>query len=55
MKKKIIIGLLVVILLVVAFFTFVVAAIKIAIGAAVLGVVALAILIIWGVWKVSED
>lgn len=55
MKKKLVIGLLVVILLVVAFFTFVVAAIKVAIGVAFLGVIALAILILWGMWKVKHE
>ncbi len=54
MKKYLVIGFLIVVALVVAYLTFVIAAIKIAIGGILLGVAAIALLIVWLLWK-SRD
>lgn len=54
MKKYVIIALLVIVLLVVAYFTFIIAAIKFAVGATFVGIMVLAVLILWIMWKVHD-
>lgn len=54
MKKYLVIAFLVIIGLVVAYFTFVIAAIKIIIGSILLGVAAIALFAVWIMWKIKD-
>ena len=54
MKKYLVIALLVVLGLVVAYLTFVIAAIKIVMGAILLGIAAIALLAVWIMWKIKD-
>ncbi|MDN3723036.1 hypothetical protein QRD02_01465 [Aequorivita sp. SDUM287046] len=51
MKKFLIIAFLVIVGLGIAYLTFVIAAIKIVVGAVLLGVAAIALLAVWIMWK----
>ncbi|MGB3776540.1 MAG: hypothetical protein WA951_14870 [Leeuwenhoekiella sp.] len=55
MKKYIVIALLVIVALVIAYLTFIIAAIKFAIGSVFVGIMVLAIFILWVMWKVKTD
>mgnify|MGYP001198911039 CR=1 FL=1 len=54
MKKYLVIALLIIVAIVVAYLTFVSAAIKIVIGAILLGVSAIALLAVWIMWKIDD-
>ncbi len=54
MMKYLVIAFLIIAALVVAYFTFVVATIKIAFGGIMLGIAAIALLVVWIMWK-SKD
>ncbi|WP_164076240.1 hypothetical protein [Flavimarina sp. Hel_I_48] len=54
MKKYIIIALLVVVALILAYLTFVIAAIKFAVGSVFVGIMVLAIFILWVMWKTRD-
>ncbi|MEH6657913.1 hypothetical protein [Leeuwenhoekiella marinoflava] len=55
MKKYIVIAILLIALAGVAYLTFVIAAIKIVIGSIFLGIMAIALLALWIMWKVNDD
>jgi len=55
MKKYIVIALLVIVMLAVAYLTFIIAAIKFAIGSVFVGIMVLAIFVLWIMWKVNEE
>ncbi len=55
MKKGLVIGLLVIVAILIGVFTFIVGAIKLVIGCVLLGVALVAVLIVWGLWKIKED
>ena len=54
MKKYLVIAVLLVALGAVAYLTFVIAAIKIMIGSIFLGIMAIALLALWIMWKVND-
>tara|TARA_Y100000815_G_scaffold275748_1_gene316772 strand:+ start:8690 stop:8854 length:165 start_codon:yes stop_codon:yes gene_type:complete len=54
MKKYIVIAILLIALGIVAYLTFIIAAIKIAIGCIFLGIMALALIALWVMWKVHD-
>lgn len=54
MKKYLVIALLVIVGLAVAYLTFVIAAIKMIIGAILLGIAAIALLVVWIMWKIDD-
>lgn len=54
MKKYLVIALLVVVGLVAAYLTFVIAAIKMVIGSILIGISAIALLIVWIMWKTKD-
>ncbi len=54
MKKYLVIALLVVVGLIIAYFTFIIAAIKIVLGSILLGVAAIALFVVWIMWKIDD-
>ncbi len=54
MKKYLVIALLIIVGLAVAYLTFIIAAIKIIIGAILLGVMLIALLAVWIMWKIED-
>ena len=55
MKKYLVIGFLVVIAALTAYLTFIISVIKLTVGAILLGIAAIAFLVVWILWKVKED
>ncbi len=54
MKKYLVIALLIIVGLAVAYLTFIIAAIKIVIGSFLIGIAAIALLIVWIMWKIND-
>lgn len=54
MKKYIVIAILLIVAGLVTYLTFVIAAIKIVIGAILLGISAIALLAVWIMWKIDD-
>lgn len=54
MKKYLVIALLVIVGLAIAYLTFVIAAIKMVLGAIMLGIAAIALLAVWIMWKIED-
>ncbi|MBT0607091.1 hypothetical protein [Aequorivita echinoideorum] len=54
MKKYLAIALLIIVALAVAYLTFVIAAIKIVVGAILLGIMCIALLAVWIMWKTKD-
>lgn len=54
MKKYLVIALLVIVGLAIAYLTFIIAAIKMVIGAIMLGIALIALLVVWIMWKIEK-
>lgn len=54
MKKYLVIAFLVIVGLAIAYLTFVIAAIKMVLGAIMLGIAAIALLTVWIMWKIED-
>ena len=54
MKKYLVIGLLILVAILVAYFTFVIATIKLAIGGILLAISAIALIAVWIMWKIRD-
>lgn len=55
MKKIVVSIILLVVIALVIYFTFIIAAVKIALGSILLGISAISLLLVWILWKTKEN